>query len=62
MNKLVKDYYKIVYCMINKIINEERVNNILFQCKYNIYYQKDKKLVLDDNKKYPLINFFSTMN
>ena len=55
MNKLVKDFYKIVDCMINLIIHNNDINNLLFQCRYNTYYQKTKEIIFNDNKKYPLI-------
>lgn len=55
MSKLVKDFYKVIECIINEIINNEEMNKLLFQCKYNIYYQKTKELCFNKNEKIPLI-------
>ena len=53
-NKLIKDFYKIVNCMINKIKNNKEICDKLFGCKYDIYEQKSKELNYD-NKTKPLI-------
>lgn len=55
MNKLVKDFYKIVNNIIKKIINDNEISSKLFKCKYDIYDQKTKKLYLTNNKNQPLI-------
>jgi hypothetical protein len=55
MNKLVKDFYKIVNCIIKKIISNEEISNKLFGCKYFIFNQKTKELNKKNNKIQPLI-------
>jgi hypothetical protein len=55
MNKLIKDFYKIVNCMINKIKNDKEICDKLFGCKYDIYELKTKKMDLINNKTKPLI-------
>jgi hypothetical protein len=55
MNKLIKDFYKVVDCMINEITDNDNISNKLFKCRYDTYYQKTKKLVSDDNGRYTLI-------
>lgn len=55
MSKLVNDFYKVIECVINKIINNEEINNLLFKCKYNIFYQKTKEFVFNENKQIPII-------
>lgn len=54
MNKLIKDFYKIVNCIINAIINDKQIFNKLFKCKYDIYNQDMKKLIYNA-KLQPLI-------
>ena len=46
MSKLIKDFYKIVNCIIKKIVNNNEISNKLFKCKYDIYEQNSKKLNL----------------
>jgi hypothetical protein len=55
MDKLIKDFYKVVDCMINKIINNKDLDNLLFQCRYNFFYQKTKEINFKNNSKFPLI-------
>jgi hypothetical protein len=55
MDKLIKDFYKVIECMTNKIINSNDINNLLFQCRYNTYYQKTKTTDFNNNTKRPLI-------
>jgi hypothetical protein len=55
MSKLIKDFYKMVNCIINNIVNNKEISNKLFKCKYDIYEQNTKKLDLSNNKNQPLI-------
>lgn len=55
MDNLIKDFYKIVNSINNKIIDNKKINILLFHCKYNIFNSKTNDFTSKNNKKFPLI-------
>lgn len=55
MDKFIKDFYKIVNCINNDILNNEKICNLLFHCKYDIFDKKINNFNAENNKKRPLI-------